>query len=76
MSSMDRQFVPGISASGREGVPLPPVSVLLQLASLVLVLAVEVGKGYLAACITNTKEHFVANPRARNDARGAYSDRN
>ena len=63
MSSMYQQLLPEGRAGGAP-LPAPPLPVLLQLATLVLVLAVEVGKGYLAACFENTKERFTAYPRA------------
>jgi hypothetical protein len=51
--------------------------VLIQLAGLVWVLAVEVAKSYLASLFKNTSERLFAYPRAGTaTAPRAYADRN
>ncbi len=76
MSSMDHQYF-GASRDSSFDAPLPPVSVLIQLAGLVWVLAVEVAKSYLASLFNNTSERLSAYPRAGTaTAPRAYADRN
>jgi hypothetical protein len=76
MSSMDHQYFGASRDSNSFDAPLPPVSVLIQLAGLVWVLAVEVAKSYLANLFNNTSERL-AYPRAGTvTAPRAYADRN
>jgi hypothetical protein len=64
MSSMDHQYFGASRESNSFDAPPPPVSVLIQLAGLVWVLAVEVAKSYLASLFNNTSERLSAYPRA------------
>jgi hypothetical protein len=77
VSSMDHQYFGASRENGSFDAPLPPVSVLIQLAGLVWVLAVEVAKSYLASLFKNTSERLFAYPRAGTaTAPRAYADRN
>lgn len=64
MSTMDREFLQAAREQGGIDAPLPPVSVLLELASLVCVLTVEVAKSYFASLLSSATERYIAYPRA------------
>lgn len=64
MSTMDREYLQAAKGQGGFDAPLPPLSVLLELASLVCVLTFAVAKSYFASLYSSAAQRYIAYPRA------------
>ena len=64
MSTMDPEYLQAAKVQDGFDAPLPPVSVLLELASLVCMLTYAVAKSYFVSLFSSAEQRFIAYPRA------------